>query len=119
MLAFNHLGEYSVVESWSGYFHPTNPSGTQAIAGPPGSNVHRLIGSLRADEKRRPTFFAFYVGRGDTLFRAENEQFNQELSAAGVPHVFRLYSGGHQTALWEAHAAAWLKLALAHLATPR
>jgi len=40
--------------------------------------------------KALPTFIAFYVGRDDWRFSAENEQLNQELSRAGVPHVFRL-----------------------------
>jgi hypothetical protein len=45
-------------------------------------------------------------------------QFDQELSAAGVRHVFELYRGAHQTSLWSAHATRWLQLALAHLAKP-
>src|SRR5262245_7795832 len=28
LLALHHLDSYSVMQSWSGYFHPTNPSGT-------------------------------------------------------------------------------------------
>src|SRR5262249_8142592 len=28
-LAFLHLGRFGAVESWSGYFHPTDPTGTQ------------------------------------------------------------------------------------------
>jgi enterochelin esterase-like enzyme len=77
-----------------------------------------LITELHSSQKSQPTFFAFYVGRGDTRFRAENVQFDRELSKADVPHAFELYAGGHQTSLWSAHAAAWLRLALAHLAKP-
>ena len=32
-----------------------------------------------------------------------------------VPHVFELYRGGHEQALWNRHAPAWLRLALDHL----
>ena len=28
----NHLDRFSVIESWSGYFHPTDPTGTRALA---------------------------------------------------------------------------------------
>ena len=66
-----------------------------------------------------PTFFAFYVGRGDRRFRAENEQLHDELLSAGVPHLFRLYPGAHEQRVWTAHARAWLALALEHLTRAR
>jgi S-formylglutathione hydrolase FrmB len=117
--ALNHLGRFSVIESWSGYFRPTNPAGTATIDGGPSSDVHRLIGRLSRDERRRVTYLAFYVGTGDTRFRTENEEFDRELTAAGVPHLFRAYPGGHAYLLWKRHARAWLALALAHLAGAR
>jgi enterochelin esterase-like enzyme len=64
----------------------------------------------------RKTYIAFYIGRSDKLFYDENETLNQELSKAGVPHVFRAYAGGHDQRLWQRYAAAWLALALVHLA---
>jgi putative tributyrin esterase len=116
LLAIHHLDDFSVIESWSGYFQPTNPAGTAAIPHTPAQSAHTLVPKLRTDERRRPTFFAFYVGARDTLFRAENEQLDRELRAAGVPHVFEVYRGGHEQAVWRAHARAWLVLALDHLA---
>jgi enterochelin esterase-like enzyme len=62
---------------------------------------------------------AFYVGTDDSRFRAENERLDRELGAAGVPHVFSVYPGAHEQSVWSAHAAAWLTLALRHLAPPR
>jgi S-formylglutathione hydrolase FrmB len=118
ILGLHHLASFAVVESWSGYFHPTDPTGTQPLARGPAANAHTLIGELRASQMRQPTFFGFYVGRGDNRFRAENVQFDRELTAAGVKHVFEVYRGAHQASLWSAHAAAWLGLALAHLARP-
>ena len=41
---------------------------------------HNLIGRCGSDQRRRPTFFAFYVGRGDARFRAENRQLHRELA---------------------------------------
>jgi S-formylglutathione hydrolase FrmB len=118
ILGLHHLGSFAVVESWSGYFHPTDPTGTQPLARGAAANAHTLISALRTSQQRQPTFFAFYVGRGDNRFRPENVQFDQELSAAGVRHVFELYRGAHQTSLWSAHATRWLQLALAHLVKP-
>lgn len=115
MLGLNHLGEFGAIESWSGYFHATDPTGKVAIPAPGSANVHSLIASLAADERKRPTFLAFYVRRSDPTFVAENEQFNRELTAASVPHSFAVYPGGHETSLWSTHAVGWLRLALAHL----
>ncbi|MEN3342644.1 MAG: hypothetical protein V7644_2048 [Actinomycetota bacterium] len=93
-LALGHLGEFAVVESWSGYFDPTDPTGTKA-------------------------YIAFYVGRADARFAAENVQLHRGLARAQVPHVFRLYGGGHEQSLWQRHARPWLGLALSHLAPAR
>ena len=124
LLALHHLDAFAVVESWSGYFHPTNPSGTAPLnVGSASKNArasaHTYVSQLRAAFSRRPTFFGFYVGAGDTRFRAENEQLDSELRAARVPHVFRVYPGGHDNTVWTAHATAWLRLALAHLSAAR
>jgi enterochelin esterase-like enzyme len=116
VLGLHHLGRFSVIESWSGYFHPTDPTGTQALARGPLTSAHNLISALKADEQHRSTLFAFYVGDGDKRFLAENVQLNRELNAAHVKHVFAIYSGGHTTALWQSHARVWLGLALSHLA---
>jgi enterochelin esterase-like enzyme len=117
MLGVSHLDEFSVIESWSGYFHATDPSGKSAIAAPSSANVHRFISELAVDQKTHPTLIAFYVGRSDPIFVAENEQLDRELTAAGVQHTFAVYAGGHETKLWASHAVAWLRLALTHLNT--
>jgi S-formylglutathione hydrolase FrmB len=124
ILALHHLEAFSVVESWSGYFHPTDPAGRRALdlgsaSANANANAHAFVGNLRRGFARRPTFFAFYVGRGDSRFRAENRLFDRELTAARVPHLFRLYAGGHEQAVWTAHAKAWLAVAVDHLARPR
>jgi enterochelin esterase-like enzyme len=116
--ALTHLDRFSVIESWSGYFHPTDPSGESAIDGGPNSNLHGLVTALKHDERQRATYLGFYVGRGDGRFLAENEQFDRELRSADVPHVFAVYPGGHATSLWRRHARDWLARALAHLASP-
>ena len=124
LLALHHQSDFSVVESWSGYQHPTNPAGTAPLdVGSTAANrrasAHTFVPLLRRAFKRRPTFFAFYIGRGDARFRAENERLHAELRAARVPHLFKLYPGAHEQRVWTAHARSWLALALDHLATAR
>jgi enterochelin esterase-like enzyme len=121
LLALHHLRSFSVVESWSGYFHPTNPDGTAALdLGSSKANAyasaHSFVSTLKEWVAHRPTFLGFYVGRGDSRFHDENVRLDSELDRAGVGHVFRVYPGGHQQSVWQAHAAAWLDLALRHLA---
>ena len=117
LIALHNPGIYSVVESWSGYFHATTPDGTAALElGSPEAddwaNAHKLIPQAKRflSASPTPTYFAFYVGTNDSLFRSENEEFYAELRQAALTRVvFRLYSGGHNWSLWGAHAVAWLR----------
>jgi S-formylglutathione hydrolase FrmB len=127
LIALHNPGVYSVVESWSGYFHPTNPAGTASLdLGSKQANdeasAHKLIARIRnfvgANGSRG--YFAFYVGTKDSLFRPENEQLYKEIKAAGIDSVvFRLYPGSHNWTLWSEHAEAWLANGLAAAAPPR
>ena len=119
-IGLHHLDEFAVVESWSGYFHATDPSGHHALdVGSTAANeyasVHRLVPKLRREFRAHPTYFGFYVGVKD-FFAGENVRLHRELERAGVWHTFRVYRGGHQLALWQSEAPRWLELALAHLA---
>jgi S-formylglutathione hydrolase FrmB len=122
LLTLHHLSSFAVVESWSGYFHPTDPNGTKPLElGTPqadaNASAHSLVSSLRQSVRRFPTLLAFYVGKDDTRFRAENVRLAQELTAAKVPHLFRLYPGSHSLTLWQREATPWLALALGRLQT--
>ena len=124
LIGLHHLNAFSVIESWSGYFHPTDVTGKADLdLGSPAKNArasaHSFVGSLRSTLSRDTTLLAFYVGAGDKRFRGENELLDRELSAARVPHVFRVYPGAHTQALWTKHAPDWLALALDHLDSPR
>jgi enterochelin esterase-like enzyme len=122
LLTLHHLSSFAVVESWSGYFHPTDPSGTKPLElGTPQADAeasaHALVSTLRQAVRRYPTLLAFYVGTDDTRFRPENVRLAQELTAAKVPHLFRLYPGSHSQSLWQREATPWLTLALGRLRT--
>lgn len=121
-IALAHLTKYAAVESWSGYFHPTDPTGSFPLdlgsaARNAAANVHRQLAKLEAGLDQDPLYIAFYIGRSDqySQFVTENEELNQELSAAGIQHVFRLYPGGHSQSLWSGEAPQWLAMALNHL----
>ena len=123
ILDVHHPGEYAVMESWSGYFRPTDPTGTATLdVGSDADNAYASVfdqvSRLKTVFRRAPTFFAFYVGRSDPTFVSDNLQLDRQLTAAHVPHVFDLYPGAHTSALWQAHAVRWLGMALNQLARP-
>lgn len=120
-LGLDHLGTFSVIESWSGYFEPTTPDGRRPLnlgskRADARASMLTQIPTLNARFARDPTFLGFYVGRGDQLFFAANVAFHHRLVAAGVKHTWGLYAGGHRTSLWLAEAPFWFSLALGHLA---
>lgn len=118
LLGLHHLGMYSAIESWSGYFHPTDPTGTRTVDSSPWVSAHSFVGSLRRAFSVHPTFLGFYVGNQDNLFRPENIELARQLSRAKVPFLFRMYPGGHEQRLWTAEAAPWLTMLTTHLARP-
>ena len=121
ILALHHLEAFSVVESWSGYFHPTDPGGTHALnLGSRASERECECACVRQDAapvvRASPDVFRVLCRPWRrSRFHDENEQFHRELTAAGVPHVFRVYPGGHEQSVWTAHARAWIASAVDHL----
>jgi S-formylglutathione hydrolase FrmB len=118
LLGLHHLARFSAIESWSGYFHPTDPDGTVSISSRPWLSAHSFAASLARAFVINPTFVGFYVGESDMRFGPENIQFARELTRARVPFLFRIYPGGHTQTLWTAEAPTWLAALLAHLAVP-
>jgi enterochelin esterase-like enzyme len=124
LIADHNPGTYSVIESWSGYFHATNPAGTAPLdLGSEEANdwadFHKQIPQLRQQFGRwwGRTWFGFYVGTNDPHFLAENRQLYAELRSARVPHVlFRIYQGGHSWGLWQGHAVDWMRAGLVRAA---
>ena len=95
LLAVHHLDAYSVMESWSGYFHPTNRGGTAPLdLGSATANrrahAHSLVRSLRGRSGGdRRTSRSRSAG---ATRPSENQRLHRELAAARVPHVFELYT---------------------------
>jgi enterochelin esterase-like enzyme len=123
ILGLQHPAEYAAVESWSGYFRPTDPTGATTLelgskAKDDDASVHVLASKLARQFAAYPTFFGFYVGKDDPTFVSDNLELEHELVAAGVTHMFAVYPGGHSTSVWTTHAVQWLGLALKHLQRP-
>lgn len=115
-MALHRPGEFGLVESWSGYERADNIrpifGGRRALLrrNSPLDLLPLVAGQVRAHS----TFFWIYTGRKDKL-HLENLEFARELAAAGIPHRFRLVSGGHDWSLWRGQAGLSLLAASRHL----
>jgi enterochelin esterase-like enzyme len=117
-IAVHHPGEFSLVESWSGYERPDK---LRSIFGPKlqllSANDPRLIVRTAAPDLRKTgTYCWVYSGSTDHV-RKQNAAFARELSTLHVPHTYRLVYGGHNWAIWRNNATlAYLAAAtrLAH-----
>ncbi|MGA2014165.1 MAG: alpha/beta hydrolase-fold protein [Solirubrobacteraceae bacterium] len=122
-IGLRNLAVFAAVESWSGYFVATDPTGYHVLdlgstAADSAATVPR--GSqLTAELSTWPALIGFYVGNQDARFLVMNEQFDAALSAGDIPHIFRVYPGGHSETLWRALAPRWLAMALDALPTER
>jgi len=125
LIAIHHPETYQVIESWSGYFVLTTPEGKPLDLGSPESNAnasaHASVPELEQRFGAYPkTFFGFYIGAQDEYpgFVEDNERLSHELTAAGIPHVFKLYEGAHNSAFWSEHQDEWLGGAVERLDAP-
>jgi enterochelin esterase-like enzyme len=120
LIGYHHPGVFSVFQSWSGYFQPTNPAGTAVLdLGSKRANdwasLHAIVPKMR---KRlghwyRSTYFGFFIGTRDGRFLPDNKRLGREMSKAAVPnHLFRIYQGEHSMQLWQEEAPTWLGRAL-------
>jgi enterochelin esterase-like enzyme len=113
-IALQHPGEFSMIESWSGYERP-DPirslfgSNLQLLA----ANDPRLLLPRVAPELRKlGTYVWFYSGSTDRL-QPQNAAFARELGRARLPHTYFVLHGGHNWAIWRREAsAAYLAAAL-------
>jgi enterochelin esterase-like enzyme len=127
LIANHHPGTYQVIESWSGYFHATDPAGTRKLDlgsddANDEANFERQIPLLHKQFARwwNSTYYGLYVGTDDARFRAGNEEMARLLRTYHVPHVyFRIYSGAHSWSLWQQHAPDWIGGGLRFVAQPR
>jgi enterochelin esterase-like enzyme len=119
-IGLRNLATFGAVESWSGYFVATDPSGRHVLnLGSPEAQRAGTVpdgAGLAAELTRSPSLIAFYVGEADDRFADMNQGFDATLRRNHIPHIFRTYPGGHTGALWQAQAPIWLSMALGYLA---
>jgi putative tributyrin esterase len=123
LIGLHHLETFAVIESWSGYFSPTTPDGSATLhvgsaGGDLAASAHSFVRCLSLlDRAYRPDFIGFFIGAQDRYsgFVADNRRLHGELVAAGVPHRFAIYRGGHTNSFWAAHERSWLLDGISHL----
>ncbi len=122
-IGLRYLSIFGAVESWSGYFEATDPSGLYILnLGSPQANAAARVprdATLKATLRRYPTFIGFYIGRQDTRFLADNIAYDGALNGQRIAHLFRTYPGGHSASLWGSQAIPWLGYALSALEARR
>ncbi len=115
-IGLRRLSTFGAVESWSGYFVATDPTGDRILdlgsATADGGAQVPTGDRLRNEVTALPTLIAFYVGAQDSRFLDMNRRFDATLTRSRVTHEFRIYAGGHSTVLWRSQAPRWLGMAL-------
>jgi S-formylglutathione hydrolase FrmB len=106
-LALQHPGEFSVVESWSGY---VKPDPLRSIFGTKLQLLARNDPTVRLarvapDLRKLGTYFWIYSGTEDH-FRRQDRAFAQQLTRLHIGNRFFESFGGHNWALWRKNAAA-------------
>ena len=122
-IGLRNLSQFGAVESWSGYFVATDPTGYHVLnLGSAAADDAALVprgAVLKTALAAHPALLAFYVGNQDSRFLAMNRQYDTSLTGSGIAHTFSIYPGVHTTALWIAQAPHWLGMALGYLAAGR
>jgi enterochelin esterase-like enzyme len=125
IIGVRHPEVYSAVQSWSGYFHATNPEGSAPLSlGSPDAdeagNAHTYVKRIRDIYAHyRPAYFGFFVGDEDPHFLAENRELHRELTRERLPHDFAVYNGAHTSGFWAEHQEQWITAAVRRLTRAR
>lgn len=115
-IGLHHPGEFSLLESWSGYMralHITAVFGHSASLlayNSPAIWAPSVASQLRANR----TYIWFYIGSADPL-AAQNRAFAAELTTLGVAHHFYVLPGKHSWGLWRSQMSQALLTASGRL----
>jgi enterochelin esterase-like enzyme len=113
-IGLRHPDLFGTLESWSGYFHPyadgvlRHANQAMLAAHDPTSLVVRLASRLRRIGTR------FFLSSGTTLdpFSAPRTRaYSNLLFTLGLPHILRLFPGGHDARVWRTQLPAALSYA--------
>ena len=114
---FHHVGEFHVVESWSGYMQAeqltsvfgTNP---KVLAQNSPYDAAPLIAPAL---KSTHTYIWMYTGSKDPSAHRQTVRFAAELQKLQVPYVFVISSGSHDWSLWRSMMSESLITASDHV----
>jgi enterochelin esterase-like enzyme len=115
-IGLHHPGEFTLLESWSGYMRADRMPGifghsAAALAyNSPAAWIRTQAPQVRASG----TYIWFYSGARDYLSR-QNRAFAAELTTLGVPHHFFVGPGKHNWRLWRRYMPQALVTASEHL----
>jgi enterochelin esterase-like enzyme len=127
LIGYHNPGTFSVFQSWSGYFVPTDPDGTRVLdLGSRKRNewasLHALAPKLQKQLGRYygSTSFGFFMGSGDSSFFLDDDRrLGRELPEHQIWGTsFKTYPGEHSLSFWREHATWWISRALAAAASP-
>jgi enterochelin esterase-like enzyme len=115
-IGLHHPGEFSLLESWSGYMIADN---IPAIFGRRASvlaynSPATWVTSVAAQVRAQRAYIWFYCGSGDP-FAAQNRAFAARLTALGIGHRFFETPGTHNWRLWRQQMPQALITASDHL----
>lgn len=115
---FHHVGEFGVIESWSGYMVPlwqlTSVFGTKPVtldANSPYDEARLIAPDLIATH----SYIWMYTGSKDRSAYRETIRFTRMLEGLHVPFVYAKSSGSHDWSLWRSMVGTSLIVASEHL----
>jgi len=116
-IALQHPGEFSLVESWSGYERAAQNHSIfgRQLEGLAANTPLERVAATAATLRRNRAYFWFYSGTDDPL-RLQNREFASALTAARIGHTYLELRGGHNWALWRGMAARSYVVAARRLA---
>jgi enterochelin esterase-like enzyme len=108
-ISLHHLREFSIAESWSGYFvqKPKGPFAHAAPATIAANSPSFYVPGLRTKLKREPLHAYIYVGKHEREL-PKARLFVRELAANGGHPTLGVFKGGHNWRLWRREIPAML-----------
>ena len=119
-ITLHHLGEFSVAESWSGYFNETRsgPFSNASAAAIRANSPAKYVPAIAAQIRRLGYRAWIYQGTLDSNSQFHIRHMSAELHAAAAEVHYGFFPGGHDWGLWRAQLPRMLIAASDWFATP-
>jgi hypothetical protein len=119
-VGLHHLGTFSVIESWSGYYQqtPTGPFTHASRAQLAANSPAQYVASLAPRIRRLGLRTWLYQGAKDQIEPWRIRSFAAQLHAAGALVRYGYFRGGHDWGLWRREMPRMLRAASAWFGRP-